>query len=130
MVVNRCVLEWVFSQKKEKIFLQPRVITQLLKTVYENAYKDFIWKYIYSETLPYGHLSNAVTSLWPPGKMAIHFLVKKPSLIWSPVSTAKFFLPFCLSLQHQSWVHDMSFIALPLLAKHFSLCRHQHLWQP
>ena len=43
MVVNRCVLEWVFSQKKEKIFLQPRVIiTQLLKTVYENAYKDFI----------------------------------------------------------------------------------------
>ena len=46
----------------------------------------------YSETLPYGHLSNTVTSLlWPlffgcMAKTAIHFLVKK-----TLVNTAKFF---------------------------------------
>ena len=33
------------------------------------------------------------TLIWPPGEMAIHFLVKKPLLIWSPVNTAKFFWP-------------------------------------
>ena len=32
---------------------------------------------------------------WPFGKMAIHFLAKKnePSLMWSPVNTAKCFWP-------------------------------------
>ena len=29
---------------------------------------------------------------WPPGKTVINFLVKKPSLIWSPIKTGKFFL--------------------------------------
>ena len=37
-------------------------------------------KFNYSETPPYGHLGNTVTSLlrplfWPPGKTAIHFIV-------------------------------------------------------
>ena len=30
---------------------------------------------------------------WPPGNMTIHFLVKKPSLIQSPVNKANFFGP-------------------------------------
>ena len=30
---------------------------------------------------------------WPPGKTAIHFLVKKPSLIRSPINTANLFWP-------------------------------------
>ena len=33
----------------------------------------------------YGHF------FWPPAKMALRFRVKKPSLIRSPVNTAKFF---------------------------------------
>jgi len=67
-----------------------------------------IWKVIaiclksmqYSETLPYGHRGNtAVSSLrylapfvaaW---QNSHHFLVKKPSLIRSPVNTANFFWP-------------------------------------
>ena len=50
----------------------------------------------YSETPPYGHLSNTVTSLlrplffWPPGIIAIH---KKPSLIRPPRLYGHFF--FC-----------------------------------
>ena len=55
-------------------------------------------KPIYNGTPPYGHLGNMVTSLlWPPcfghpGKMAIHFLVKKPWLIGSPRYYGQFFL--------------------------------------
>ena len=30
---------------------------------------------------------------WPPGKMALRFLVKKPLLIRSPVNMANFFWP-------------------------------------
>ena len=54
-----------------------------------NAFKASC--FVYSETPPYGHLGNTVTSLlrplvWLPGKTAIHFLVKKkPSLIPGPV---------------------------------------------
>ena len=40
----------------------------------------------------YGHFI-----IWPlfrpPGKTAVHFLVKKPSLMQSPVNTANFFWP-------------------------------------
>ena len=44
----------------------------------------------YSETPPYGHLDNTVTSLLRPlffgrlAKTTIHFLVKRPSLIRPP----------------------------------------------
>ena len=54
------------------------------------------WFYMYSETPPYGHLGNTVTSFlftatlfWAPGKTALHFPVKKKTL----VNTAKFFWP-------------------------------------
>ena len=48
---------------------------------------------------------NTVTSLiqpyffWVRRKTAIHFLVKKPSLIRSPVNMAKFFGPFVTLLK-------------------------------
>ena len=45
---------------------------------------------LYSGTLPYGYLSNTVTSLlWPLFfSRAIHFLIKKTPLTWSPVNMA------------------------------------------
>ena len=39
------------------------------------------------------HLVIMATFLGPYGKVAIHFLVKKPLLIWSPVNMAKLFWP-------------------------------------
>ena len=58
-----------------------------------NYFSTLKWKPLYNESPPYGHLSDTVTLLLqplflPPGKIAIHFLVKK-----NLVNTAKFFGP-------------------------------------
>ena len=52
---------------------------------------------IYSGTPPYGHLT----------KTAIHFLVKKPSLIWPPVNTANFFGPMVAVLMGFHCTHKL-----------------------
>ena len=49
------------------------------------------------------------TLVWPPGEMAIHFLVKKPLLIWSPLIRPNSFGPlvtllkgfYCITEQSQ-----------------------------
>ena len=49
------------------------------------------------------------TLIWPPGEMAIHFLVKKPLLIWSPLIRPNSFGPlvtllkgfYCITEQSQ-----------------------------
>ena len=47
----------------------------------------------YSETSPYGHLVITATLFWPPGKTAIHFLVKKTLVNGVTPNTAKYFWP-------------------------------------
>ena len=49
--------------------------------------------FYYSGTPPYCHLVITVTFFWQPGKIGIHFLVKKPSLIRPPRQYGQFFGP-------------------------------------
>ena len=73
--------------------------------LYQNRLK---FDFSYSETPPYGHLSNMVTSLlrslfsrvfWPPGKTAIHFLVKVKTLVntASPLIRSNFLARRCIN---------------------------------
>ena len=69
-----------------------------LRSIPSRYWNELDKKKLYSETPPYGHLGNTVTSLLRPffgrpAKTTIHSIEKEPSLIWSPVNTANFFGP-------------------------------------
>ena len=64
-----------------------QVASRLSDSFYTNYASSFMALEIYSETPLYGHLVYCGHFFWP-GKTAIGFLTKKPSLIRSPVNTA------------------------------------------
>ena len=100
----------VQSRKFEKLYKKvSKNTTKLWNTRWTDLYQNRLkFDFSYSETPPYGHLSNMVTSLlrslfswvfWPPGKTAIHFLVKVKTLVntATPLIRSNFLARWCIN---------------------------------